>query len=218
MSSWAAKLLDLLFPPKCVFCGKLLPTGATHLCPRCQEELPWLEGGAAEQTGEFFSLCVSPLRYQDKVRESFHRYKFQGHRGYHKAYGLLVAQCVHNHLAGRYDLITWVPLSSKRKRERGYDQAFLLASAAALELGAVAVETLRKARDNTPQSGLEGEAERRANVLGAYQPVDPELVAGKRVLLIDDVVTTGSTLSECARILRAMGAADVVCAALARAH
>ena len=101
MSSWAEKLLDLLFPPKCVFCGKLLPTGATHLCPRCQEELPWLEGGAAEQTGEFFSLCVSPLRFQDKVRESFHRYKFQGHRGYHKAYGLLVAQCVHDHLAGR---------------------------------------------------------------------------------------------------------------------
>ena len=68
MSGWAAKLLDLLFPPRCVFCGKLLPTGATHLCPRCQEELPWLEGAAAEQEGEFFSLCVSPLRYQDKVR------------------------------------------------------------------------------------------------------------------------------------------------------
>lgn len=218
MSSWAAKLLDLLFPPKCVFCGKLLPTGATHLCPRCQAELPWLEGAAAEQTGEFFSLCVSPLGYRDKVRESFHRYKFQGYRGYRRAYGLLVAQCVHDHLAGRYDLITWVPLSGKRKRERGYDQAFLLAGAAAQELGEAAVETLRKARDNTPQSGLEGEAERRANVLGAYQPVNPEQVAGKRVLLIDDVVTTGSTLSECARTLRTMGAADVVCAALARAH
>ena len=218
MSSWAAKLLDLLFPPKCVFCGKLLPTGATHLCPRCQEELPWLEGGAAEQTGEFFSLCVSPLRYQDKVRESFHRYKFQGHRGYHKAYGLLVAQCVHDHLAGRYDLITWVPLSSKRKRERGYDQAFLLASAAALELGDVAVETLRKGRNTQAQSGLDDDAARRANVLGAYTIVDPELVEGKRVLLIDDVITTGSTISECARVLRSAGAADVVCATLARAR
>lgn len=218
MSGAAAKLLDLLFPPKCVFCGKLLPTGATYLCPRCQKELPWLEGVAAEQTGEFFSLCVSPLRYQDKVRDSIHRYKFQGRRGYHKAYGMLVAQCVHDHLAGKYDLITWVPLSSQRRKERGYDQAFLLASAAALELGDVAVETLRKSRDNTPQSGLEGEAERRANVLGAYQPVDPQLVAGKRVLLIDDVVTTGSTLSECARMLRTMGASDVVCASLARAH
>ncbi len=218
MSGAAAKLLDLLFPPKCVFCGKLLPTGARHLCPRCQKELPWLTEGAAEQKGEFFSLCVSPLRYEDKVRDSIRRYKFQGRRGYHKAYGLLVAQCVRDHLAGSYDLITWVPLSDKRKRERGYDQAFLLASAAALELGEVAVETLRKGRDTAAQSGLEGEAERRANVLGAYTPVDAELVEGRRVLLIDDVVTTGSTLSECARMLRSMGAADVVCATLARAH
>ena len=211
-------LLDLLFPPKCVFCGRLLERGQKELCPRCQSELPWLEGAAAEQTGEFFSLCVTPLRYEDKVRDSIRRYKFKGRQGYHKAYGRLVAQCVHDHLAGRYDLVTWVPLSDKRRRERGYDQAFLLASAAALELGDVAVETLRKTRHNPAQSGIEGAAQRRANVLGAYLPVDPELVAGKRVLLVDDVVTTGATLSECARVLRSMGAADVVCAALARAR
>ena len=211
-------VLDLLFPPKCVFCGKVLDTGETGICRRCQKELPWLTGGEAELTGEFFSLCAAPLRYQDQVRDSIRRYKFKGRRGYHKVYGKLVAQCVHDHLAGRYDLITWVPLSSQRKKERGYDQAFLLASAAALELGEVAVETLRKERNTDPQSGITEAAQRRANVLGAYTPVDPELVAGKRVLVIDDVVTTGSTLSECARTLRTMGAADVVCAALARAR
>ena len=218
MSGPMSWLLDLLFPPRCVFCGKLLATGERDFCARCQKELPWLEGPAAEQTGEFFSLCAAPLRYQGVVRDSIRRYKFKGRQGYHKAYGKLVAQCVHDHLAGKYDLITWVPLSEKRKRERGYDQAFLLASAAALELGDVAVETLRKARNTDPQSGLEGEAERRANVLGAYAAVDPELLAGKRVLLIDDVVTTGATFSECARVLRTMGAKDVVCAALARAR
>lgn len=211
-------VLDLLFPPKCIFCGKILDSGEDGICRRCQRELPWLVEAEAEQTGEFFSLCAAPLRYQDKVRDSIRRYKFKGRRGYHKVYGKLVAQCVHDHLEGRYDLITWVPLSPQRKRERGYDQAFLLASAAALELGDVAVETLRKERNNEAQSGLTEAAQRRANVLGAYTPVDPELVAGKRVLLIDDVVTTGATMSECARILRAMGAADVVCAALARAR
>ena len=128
------------------------------------------------------------------------------------------AQCVHDHLAGRYDLITWVPLSDKRKKERGYDQAFLLSSAAALELDDVAVETLRKGRNTQAQSGLDDDAARRANVLGAYTIVDPELVEGKRVLLIDDVITTGSTISECARVLRSAGAADVVCATLARAR
>ena len=218
MSGPLGFVLDLLFPPKCVFCGKVLDSGESGFCRRCQRELPWLTDGEAELTGEFFSLCAAPLRYQDKVRDSIHRYKFKGRRGYHKVYGKLVAQCVHDHLDGRYDLITWVPLSDRRKRERGYDQAFLLASAAALELGDVAVETLRKERNTDPQSGITEDAQRRANVLGAYTPVDPELVAGKRVLLIDDVVTTGFTLSECARTLRTMGAEDVVCAALARAR
>ena len=218
MSGPLGVLLDLLFPPKCVFCGKVLDSGEDGLCAHCQRDLPWLTDGEAEQTGEFFSLCAAPLRYQDKVRDSIRRYKFKGRRGYHKLYGRLVAQCIHDHLTGRYDLITWVPLSRQRKKERGYDQAFLLASAAALELGEVAVETLRKERHTEAQSGLTEASQRRANVLGAYTPVDPELVAGKRVLLIDDVVTTGSTLSECARTLRTMGAEDVVCAALARAR
>ena len=92
------------------------------------------------------------------------------------------------------------------------------ASAAALELGEVAVETLRKGRNTEAQSGLDGDAARRANVLGAYTAVDAELVEGKRVLLIDDVITTGATISECARILRTVGAREVVCATLARAR
>ena len=99
-----------------------------------REFLPWLAGPEAEQTGEFFTLCASPLAYRDQVRDSIRRYKFKGRQGYHKAYGRLVAQCVHDHLDGRWDLITWVPLSDQRRRERGYDQAFLLASAAAVLL------------------------------------------------------------------------------------
>ena len=204
MSGPVGVLLDLLFPPKCVFCGRLLTSGERDFCARCQRELPWLAGPEAEQTGEFFTLCASPLAYRDQVRDSIRRYKFKGRQGYHKAYGRLVAQCV--------------PLSDQRRRERGYDQAFLLASAAALELGEVAVETLRKGRNTEAQSGLDDDAARRANVLGAYTAVDAELVEGKRVLLIDDVITTGATISECARILRTVGAGEVVCATLARAR
>ena len=211
-------LLDLLFPPRCVFCRKILKRGESGFCEHCQSELPWITGQAAEQKPEFISLCVSPLWYQGDVRESIHRYKFSDRNGYAKTYGRLVAQCVRDHLDGRYDLITWVPLSARSLKKRGYDQAMLLAMAAALELNDVAVETLRKARDTDAQSSLKEDAARRANVLGAYEVVDPVLVEGKRVLLIDDVVTTGSTLSECARTLRTYGAKDVVCATLARAR
>ena len=219
MSRPLGALLDLLFPPRCVFCRRLLHRGEEGICPRCQQELPWALGAEAEQTGECFSLCASPLWYQDQVRASFHRYKFKGVRGYSRTYGRLVAQCVQDHLAGRYDLITWVPLSRARLRQRGYDQAMLLASAAALALDDVAAETLCKVRDTEAQSGLgKNDASRRANVLSAYQVTDPALVEGRRVLLIDDIVTTGSTLSECARVLRTAGATDVVCAAVARSR
>ena len=76
-------------------------------------------------------------------------------------------------------------------------------------------ETLRKVRDNPPQSGIDDPAERRANVLDAYEAVSPEQFAGKRLLLVDDICTTGATLGECARVLKAAGAADVMCLTLA---
>lgn len=218
MSGRRGFLLDLLFPPRCVFCKGILKRGESGLCAHCQSELPWIVGQAAEQKLEFISCCVSPLWYQGEIRESIHRYKFSDRNGYAKTYGRLVAQCVTDHLSGRYDLITWVPLSSQSLKKRGYDQAMLLAMAVALELGDVAVETLRKARNTDAQSSLKEDAARRANVLGAYEVVDPIIVEGKRILLIDDVVTTGSTLSECARVLHTYGAVDVVCATLTRAR
>lgn len=218
MSGRRGFLLDLLFPPRCVFCKGILKRGESGLCAHCQSELPWIVGQAAEQKLEFISCCVSPLWYQGEIRESIHRYKFSDRNGYAKTYGRLVAQCVTDHLSGRYDLITWVPLSSQSLKKRGYDQAMLLAMAVALELGDVAVETLRKARNTDAQSSLKEDAARRANVLGAYEVVDPIIVKGKRILLIDDVVTTGSTLSECARVLHTYGAVDVVCATLTRAR
>jgi competence protein ComFC len=218
MGNFFSRLLDLLFPPKCIFCRKLLAKGEQHHCAHCLQTLPWLRGSAVEQTGEFFSLAVSPLLYEDEVRTSFLRYKFKDCRGYSEGYGALMAQCVRDHLKDRYDLITWVPLSERRKKQRGYDQAMLLALSAALSLEDVAVETLRKIRHTDAQSGLSEDAARRANILGAYEVTDRELVAGKRILLIDDVITTGSTISECARILRSAGATDVVCATLARAR
>lgn len=211
-------LLDLLYPPRCAFCRGLLEEPRALMCPDCQGKLPWLEGTAAEQKLEFISLCVSPLRYRDQVRESIQRYKFSGMRWYSRTYGVLAAQCARDHLDGRYDLITWVPVSRRRKRERDYDQAYLLARETAAQLGCRPVSLLEKFRDNPPQSGIEEDARRRANVLGVYRAVHPEALAGKRVLLIDDVVTTGETMSECARILRTAGAADVVGLTLARAR
>ena len=209
-------LLDLLYPPRCVFCRALTTVEGEGVCPECRETLPWTEDGA-EKYGEGFTVCVAPLYYRDSVRESLHRYKFGGAEGFAETYGPLLAECIRTKLKlrGGYDLISWVPLSRARLRERGYDQAKLLARAAARALGEPFVPTLEKRKDVAKQSAAGGAEKRRANIAGAYRVPEPETVAGKRVLLIDDIVTTGATLSECARTLRAAGAAAVVCAALA---
>ncbi|MDR0491672.1 MAG: double zinc ribbon domain-containing protein [Oscillospiraceae bacterium] len=211
---FVSSLLDLLFPPKCVFCGKVLGGGRSW-CESCGEGLPFTKNGG-KSSGEFFDFCISPLYYEGVVRKSFLRFKFRGATAYAAAYGEILANCIREHMDARYDLISWVPLSGSRKRSRGYDQAMLLALATALELGDVAVETLKKPLDVTAQSELSGKAERSANISGAYVATDAGLIWGKCVLLIDDIITTGSTLSECARVLLSAGAKRVLCAAFAR--
>lgn len=207
--------LDLLFPPKCPFCGKLLEKGEL-LCPGCQRDLPWLPGSDGEKAVEFTGGCAVPLRYQGAVREAVHAYKFNGRRSRGRTFGVLMAQCARDHRM-EADLVSWPPLSPKRLRERGFDQAGLLAETVGRELSLPVVRTLEK-REIPAQSGLADEKARRANVRGAYFALAPERFRGKTVLLVDDVVTTGATLSECAGVLRAAGAEKVVCAALARAR
>lgn len=207
-------IVDILFPGRCIFCHKFLSGSEKKICHRCEQGLPYV-GEDELINGEFFSGCASPLYYDGHVRESILRFKFKGRDEYAGYYGRLIADCVRRDLSGKYDIITWVPLSRERKKSRGYDQAMLICMAAALELDDVAVELLKKVVDAPAQSSL-GESERRANILGAYEAADEELIEGRRVLLVDDVVTTGSTLSECARVLLDAGAVSVVCAALAR--
>ena len=121
-----------------------------------------------------------------------------------------------NLYCGDIDVISWVPLSKKRLRKRGYNQAQLLAETVSRELDIPAEATLVKTVDNPTQSGTKNAGERAKNVRGVYSTEDPKNIRGKAVLLIDDVVTTGSTLSECAKTLVNDGALYVYCAAIAR--
>lgn len=148
-------LLDLLYPPRCAFCHDFLETSREGICAHCKTGLPFAQNGG-RQHFPFIPACVSPLNYEGNVRESLLRYKFGGATGYAKVYGRLVAGTVRAELAGEYDLVTWVPLSRRRLRERGYDQARLLAKETAKELGLPLTPTLHKQRNTQPQSGKAG--------------------------------------------------------------
>ena len=149
------------------------------------------------------------------MREGILRFKFRGASGAADALGALIAQCAAERFSGEFDTVTWVPVSAKRLRRRGYDQARLLAEAACRRWDTAPEALLKKCGDNPAQSGLSDAAARRANVLGMYDPADPARIRERRILLIDDVCTTGATLAECARTLREAGAQSVVCAAVA---
>lgn len=209
-------LLDLLFPRKCAFCRALLAPEEDGLCARCAPRLPCAEGEKALQHGTFFSLCASPFYYEGAVRESVHRFKFGGCRGYAGVYAAFMADCARAHFGDGFDLVTWAPVGVKRLRKRGYDQGALLAAAVGARLGLPVRATLKKTVENEPQSTRDSAGARRANVLGVYSLRPDAGTEGLRVLLADDVITTGATLSECARVLRAGGASSVCCLTLAR--
>jgi ComF family protein len=215
MNIWVA-ILDLFFPPRCAVCARVIDPGGTGICDKCRDKLAALTDDGDPPRGDYFDVCHAPLRYDGAVRDAILRYKFEGARDAAPALGRILARCVAERLNGAFDVITWAPVSRKRLRERGYDQARLLAECAAGELGLAAVPLLEKHRHVPAQSTLNGAAARRGNVADAYAPLPGADIAGRRVLLIDDVVTTGATLSECARALLLSGAEGVVCAALAR--
>ncbi len=208
-----SSVLDFLFPPKCMFCRRILAVGQRGCCSICEQkliqELP-------PRQGINFTTCYAPMIYEGTGRDALIRFKFRNRPGYATALGKIMADCIRENLSGQYDIITWVPVSEKRLKQRGYDQAMLLAMAAALALNDVAVETLKKRKDTPAQSSLDGADQRRNNVIDAYEIVDPELVAGQRVLLIDDIITTGATLEEASRTLKRAGAASVAAAAVAK--
>ena len=209
-------LMHLLFPPKCILCGKLLEKQEQDLCRKCRVDSP--EYPIRKERLQFLDSFTAVWYYESSVRRSLLRYKFYGARSYAPGYGRLLAMKLLKSHPDGFDCLTWIPVSRLRKLRRGYDQVELIAAAVGRELGMKPVPLLKKVRHNRPQSGISDAAKRRANVLGVYREIDRQAIAGKRILLLDDILTTGATAGECARVLLTCGAKEVHCAAIAAAR
>lgn len=209
------RILDLLFPPHCVFCDQLMALGReSDVCPSCQKSLKRFQSvGKAE----FVEKVISPLRYEQEVASSLLRYKFGGKSFYAHVYAQYMTQCLQESDIS-FDILSWVPLHPKRQWQRGYDQAELLCREVGKNIKHAPISLLRKKRNIAPQSGQHGYSRRKANILNCYALRPNVLVEGRRILLIDDVFTTGATLSECARVLMMAGAEEVYALTLANAH
>lgn len=209
---WIAPFARFFFPAKCVLCDRLLEDESLDICPTCHTaasvfmHYPWKI--------DHVKQWVSLWQYTGKVRGAVLRYKFWHRRSYATTFGRELADKLEKKLPS-VDVVTWVPISRLRLAQRGYDQSELVAREVGYRLEKDCVKLLRKRRHNRKQSSIKGKKARTENVRGVYTVPDPDAVRGKRVLLIDDIVTTGATVSEAARMLREAGAMAVYVACIA---
>jgi ComF family protein len=222
-------LLDVFFPPVCLACAQVLP-GPAYFCEACAPlvtETASVHCARCSEPGRFeaelcprcthspltFDRAYAAFEHEGAVAKAIHRFKYEGHAELSKPLGALMASGAAAQLQGT---VCALPLHASRYRERGYDQATLLAVEVAKVLGrAFSDAFLLRERATVHQVGL-SEVEREANVRGAF--VAAPSARGQSVLLIDDVLTTGATAREAARVLKAQGAVQVNVLTIARAR
>lgn len=201
---------DMFFPARCPYCDKVIES-AQYACDDCRKnfhEVPvtlYIEGGYR---------CVAPFLYKDSFAEAVKRFKFTDCAQYAKALAFAIVTALGSSGADlSFDYVTCVPMHKEQKIKRGYNQSELLAKECADLMRTKYIDALEKFRKNKVQHSLSG-AERRKNVKGVYRPVNSEELKDKRILLVDDIVTTGSTLAECTKILSRSDCREICCAAV----
>lgn len=195
------KILNLIYPPKCGICGKL---NSNFLCKKCEKILETeAVYGVDKVLEKYFNEHLYIFLYQGIIRRIILKYKFQEEAYFYKTFvNFLLKNKNFFEKIKKYDTIVPVPISKKRLKERGYNQSELIAKEISYnsELK-LETESLLKTKNIIEQSKLNKE-ERLKNIQGVYKLTNMEKLYKKKILLVDDIYTTGSTVNECARVLR----------------
>lgn len=222
-STVANKILDLFFPPKCAFCGEIL-TDKMPVCKECMHTLPFIKGRTCHYCGRelyefshhicsscriekrYFKHSFVPLKYKESAKEAVLKLK-GNHPYYAKAFAYLIAD---NLLSSpdfvAFDAITFVPQSKTRRFSRGYNHAELIAIELSKLLDVPCINTLAKIDTGKKQAKLNA-VQRKENAKKSF--LKGEGIFSGKVLLTDDIYTTGSTANQCAKLLRQMGFEEV---------
>lgn len=214
-ANWWGKFQVLIFPPVCGICGKI---NKNYLCGRCNLELQRCaeiqRDSYITEAGfkrKHFDEHIYFFQYQGLIREQIIKYKFNDEAYKYKAISnfilknFILKDSNIFKIINDYDVIIPVPVSKKRFKERGYNQAELVARQIAKVLDKrLVTNSLYKSKNIVAQSTLNKE-EREENIKGVYEVKNKENLLNKKVLLIDDIYTTGSTANECCRVLEQVG-------------
>lgn len=224
-SGWNAMfnyVLNLIFPPKCIFCGEILSASVKiNICGSCFNKIPFMKENYLRRSnephaGESCDAIVCVCEYSGIIKEAIRRYKFSNKSSYYRVFGKLLSDKVKKMTNfWKFDIIISVPLHKDRESFRGYNQSYLISKILSKGLGIEESSYLLKRMVRTDTQSLLSRNERIFNVRGAFKVADPGKVKGKTILLVDDILTTGSTINECSRVLKENGASCVVAAVIA---
>jgi competence protein ComFC len=230
-------VLDLVYPRTCAACGRPVLEPESHICWDCLTRIPLIIDPFCARCGDpvdgmvehdyvcswcrearpHFAQARSAARYRGPLRPALHAFKYEQVTALGADLVTLLQACVSTHFAAvAFDAVTFVPLYPTRERDRTYNQAHLLAAGLGDRLDIpLLTRGLRRVRPTPSQTNFNA-IERRANVKGAFEALEPRWLEGRCLLLVDDVMTTGATLNECAGVLRDAGAAAVYVATVGR--
>jgi len=217
-------LADFIYPPVCALCSGRLDD-EMFLCGDCFHQLEQaIHVCAAYRPSDFvhlqepilFHRAVTCFHFDPDIEQLIHEVKYNHRKKMGRFFGRLMARILADEIKPEFDLIVPVPLHTIRYRERGYNQSEALARGFAQERGLfVRTDCLKRVLHTKTQTMLSGK-ERQDNVREAFSVRKEKLCKGKRILLVDDVITTGATINGCARALKAAGANRITALALAR--
>lgn len=215
---------SLFYPNRCKFCNELTAV-FTDVCDDCMNSLPWIDGeiceccgslktdcGCKGRHGHYYEGIVAPLYYEDSVKQCIRNYKFNDERLNYKCLALLMSDtCASRYADIKFDFVTYIPMRTKNRRKRGYNQSRLLAKRVAENLDLTFVDDLLVKLYETKTQRTCSQLERRGNLAGVFDVNEKYTVENKTVLIIDDVKTSGATLNECGKMLYLNGASHVYC-------
>lgn len=208
-------VLNFLFPPACSVCGKI---DKNWLCPNCQRRVERLEKSCVvEMENKKYEKMLYLFQYESLVRKLILRYKFSNKAYLNHFFANVISQNEKTkELLKAYDMIIPVPMHRKKMQKRGYNQTELVANELEKSLGIVAKkDILKKVVNTTTQSKLGGKA-RQSNIQHAFFIQNDMEIEDKKIILLDDIYTTGATSEECSRVLKEAGAKEILVLVLAK--
>lgn len=210
------KLIEFIFPRKCGFCNILI--NEDYTCKKCKKNLEYIciNNDLQIMNNKHFEFLISSYLYLGKVREKILEFKFKNKKYLYKSLSEELLTKLKQY-SNEIDCVIVVPISINRYFERGYNQSMLIGKFISKKLNKPLHKfVLLKCKNNDKQSKL-NLMERIANVEDVYKILNKKVILNKRILLIDDIYTTGATVNECSKVLKQNGAKNIIVATIARA-